>query len=194
MIIRAAREADAPEMGHIMVDTWLVAHSDQMPVDAWAKRAEEWTPEVSAQGWARTLREIATDERSQDCIYVALDEGGEIVGLVMGGPADAENLPQTGAVYALYISTRHQGQGLGRRLVQAVAAELAQKGMTALQIGCLAANAPARGFYAAIGGHLVSERLFDEEGVMLPEVVYEWPDIQALVATEQSEPAERRIE
>jgi ribosomal protein S18 acetylase RimI-like enzyme len=192
MMIRAAREADAPVMGHIMVDTWLVAHRDQIPAEVWAKRAEEWAPEVSADGWARTLHEIATDERSQDCIYVALDEGGELVGLAMGGPADAE--AQTGAVYALYISTRHQGQRLGRRLVQAVAADLAQKGMTALQIGCLAANAPARGFYEAIGGHLVSERLFDEEGVMLPEVVYAWPDIQALVATEQPEPAERRIE
>ena len=66
------------------------------------------------------------------------------------------------------------GQGLGRRLVQAVAAHLAQHGMTALQIGCLAANAPARGFYEAIGGRLIGERLFDEDGVMLPEVVYAW--------------------
>lgn len=40
--------------------------------------------------------------------------------------------------------------------------------MTALQIGCLAANVPARHFYEAIGGRLVGERLFDEEGVMLP--------------------------
>ena len=108
MIIRTAHESDAPAMGQVMVDTWLVAHRGQMPAEAWAKRAKEWTPAVSAQGWARTLREIATDERSQDCIYVAVD-AGVIVGLAMGGPANAEELPQTGAVYALYISTRHQG-------------------------------------------------------------------------------------
>jgi ribosomal protein S18 acetylase RimI-like enzyme len=192
MIIRAAQEADAPAMGRVMVSTYLAAHRDQQPAEVWAKRAEEWTPEVSAEGWARTLREIATDERSQDCIYVAVDEGGAIVGLAMGGPANAEELPQTGAVYALYISTRHQGQGLGRRLVQAVAADLAQKGMTALQIGCLAANTPARGFYEAIGGRLVNERLFDEDGVMLPEVVYAWADIKALAARTESELEERR--
>lgn len=40
----------------------------------------------------------------------------------------AEERPQTGVVYALSISTGHQGQGLVRRLVQAVAAELAHKG------------------------------------------------------------------
>lgn len=174
MVIRAACEEDAPAMGRVMVDTYLAAHRDQMPAEAWTKRAEEWTPEVSADGWARTLREIAADEQSQDCIYVAEDDGGEIVGLAMGGPANAEEVPQTGAVYALYVSMSYQGQGLGRRLVQAVAAQVAQHGMTALHIGCLAANTPARGFYEAIGGRLIGERLFNEDGIMLPEVVYGW--------------------
>src|SRR5262249_15118814 len=130
--------------------------------------------------------------RSQDCIYAAVDDGSAIVGLAMGGPANAQELPQTGAVYALYISTSHQGQGLGRRLVQAVAADLAQKGMAALRISCLAANTPARGFYEAIGGRLVDERLFDEDGVMLPEVIYEWMDIQALAAKAEPKSEERR--
>lgn len=191
MIIRAAREADALAMGHVMVDTYLAAHRDQMPAEAWAKRAEEWTPEVSAQAWATTLREIAADTSLRECIYVAVEESGELIGLAMGGPANADDLPRTGAVYALYIRMSHQGRGAGRRLVQAVAADLAQHGMTALQIGCLAANAPARRFYEAVGGRLVGERLFDEEGVMLPEVVYEWADIETLAAMGRSESEER---
>jgi len=190
MIIRAAREADAPAMGQVMVSTYLAAHRDQMPAEAWAKRAQEWTPEVSADGWRRTLRAIATGERSQDCIYVAVEEGGELVGLAMGGPANVEELPQTGAVFALYVSRSRQGRGLGRRLVQAVAADLAQHGMNALQIGCLAANAPARRFYEGIGGRLVDERLFDDQGVMLPEVVYEWTAIEVLVT--EGKPEERQ--
>ncbi len=192
MIIRAAREADAPAMGRVGVETFLAAHRDHMPAEAWAKRVQEWTPEESAQGWARALREIAAGEGLQECIYVAVDEGGELVGFAMGGPADVDKLPQTGAVYTLYVCINHQGRGVGRRLVQMVAADLAQHGMTALQIGCLAANAPARRFYEALGGRLVSERLFDEEGVMLPEVVYEWADIETLVATGWPEPGERQ--
>ena len=158
-----------------------------MPAEAWAKRAKEWIPEVSAQGWARTLREIAVGERLHECIYVAVEEDGNLVGLAMGGPANAEELPQTGAVHALYVSTSRQGRELGRRLVAAVATDLAQHGMTALRIGCLAANAPARRFYEAIGGHVIGERLFDEDGIMLPEVVYEWIDITILVAPGQPE-------
>jgi ribosomal protein S18 acetylase RimI-like enzyme len=190
IIIRAAHEADAPAMGRLMVDIFLAAHRDHMPAEAWAKRAAEWTPEVSAQGWASTLREIAAGQQLHECIYVAVDEGGELIGLAMGGPANADDLPQTGAVYALYVRKSHQGRGVGRRLVQAVAADLAQHGMTALQIGCLAANAPARRFYEALGGRLADERLFDEEGVMLPEVVYEWADIETLVVQGRPEPGE----
>jgi ribosomal protein S18 acetylase RimI-like enzyme len=186
MIIRPAHEADAPAMGQLMVETYLAAHRDQMPVEAWAKRSEEWTPEVSAQGWARELRAIAAGTEPHECIYVAVDEGGDLLGLAMGGPADEDDRPQTGAVYALYVCTSHHGRGVGRRLVQAVAADLAQHGMTVLQIGCLAANAPARRFYEALGGRLVCERLFDEEGVMLPEVVYEWADIKGLAAAEST--------
>ena len=185
MIVRAAHEADACAMGRIMVETFLAAHRDQMPAEAWAKRAQEWTPEVSAQGWASALREIAAGKPPHECIYVAVDEGGEVIGLAMGGPAGVDDRPQIGAVYSLYVHMSYQGRGVGRRLVQAVAAYLAQQGMTALRIGCLAANAPALRFYEAIGGRLAGERLFDEEGIMLPEVVYEWANIETLVAIER---------
>lgn len=187
MHIRAAREADAPAMGRVMVETYLAAHRGQMPEEAWAKRAAEWTPEVSAEGWAGALREIAADDGLRECIYVAVDEGDAPVGLAMGGPAQGNAESERGAVYALYVGASQQGQGLGRRLVQAVAAELHRRGFSALEIGCLAANAPARGFYESLGGRVAAERLFDEDGVLLPEIVYEWPDIAALVGSEQPE-------
>jgi len=49
MILRTAHETDVPAMGQVIVATYLAAHRDQMPEEAWAKRAEEWTPEVSAK-------------------------------------------------------------------------------------------------------------------------------------------------
>lgn len=181
MIIRLAQEDDAPAMGRVMVTTYLAAHRDHLPAEAWAKRLQEWTPEVSSQGWARTLREIAAEAQPQHCLYVAVDQQRELVGLAMGGPSETENSPTTGEVYALYVQASHQGRGLGRRLVQAVAAHLAQSGITSLQIACLATNAPGRGFYEAIGGRVVAERPFDEEGSILTAVVYHWSDIAVLL-------------
>lgn len=174
MIIRPAQMEDAPAMGRVMVDTYLAAHRDHMPEAAWQKRKAEWTPDVSARNWARPLTAIERGEQTM-CIYLAVTEAGEVVGLAMGQPA--EGVAQTGEVVALYVREQYQGHGIGRRLVQAVAAHLATTGITTLHIAVLAANAPARRFYEAIGGQVVSEREFDEEGFLLPEVVYGWSDI-----------------
>lgn len=190
MLVRIARVEDAPAMARVTVDTFLSAHRDQMPEAAWTKRNEEWTYEVSEHSWARTLREIAEGARHEQCIYVALDEAGEVVGLAVGGIPRADGPEDTGEVHMLYVRESHQGRGHGRRLVGAVAAHLAQRGRHALVIGCLIANAPARRFYEALGGCLIGEREYDEEGVMLPEVVYGWADIRALVAADSAKTSE----
>jgi ribosomal protein S18 acetylase RimI-like enzyme len=191
MVVRVARVEDAPGMARVMVDTFLSAHRGQMPEEAWRKRREEWTYEVSENSWARKLREIE-DDRPQECIYVALDDAGDVAGLAVGGPPRADGPEDTGEIHMLYVRESHQRRGLGRLLVQAVAAHLAQMGRHQLLIGCLAANAPARRFYEALGGRLVGEREYDEDGVMLPEVVYGWPDTQALAAEGTAEPSEGR--
>ena len=191
MVVRLARVEDAPAMARVTVDTFLSAHRGQMPEATWTKRKEEWTYEVSEHSWARTLREIAEGARPEECIYVALDEAGEVVGLAVGGTPRADGPEDTGEIHMLYVRPSHQGRGHGRRLVRAVAAHLAQRGRRALVIGCLAADEPARRFYEALGGRLIGEREFDEEGVMLPEVVYGWADTQALIAAGSAEPSER---
>lgn len=178
MIIRPAQVEDAPAMGRVMVDTFLAAHHGQMPEEAWQKRKTEWTYDVSAAGWARTIAEI-NDGKDAECIYVAVTAAGDVVGLAMGHPAATA---QTGEIGSLYVSEPYQGQGIGRQLVQAVAAHLATTGITTLHIAVLAANAPARRFYEAIGGQVVGERMFDEEGFLLPEIVYGWPDIYVLLS------------
>lgn len=174
MIIRPAQVTDALAMGRVMVDTYLTAHYSQMPEEAWQKRKTEWTHDVSARNWARTIAEI-DDGNHAECIYVAVTEGDDVVGLAMGHPA-AETA-QIGEIGSLYVSESYQGQGIGRQLVQAVAAHLATTGITTLHIAVLAVNTPARRFYEAIGGRVVGEREFDEEGFLLPEIVYGWPDI-----------------
>jgi ribosomal protein S18 acetylase RimI-like enzyme len=203
MVIRVARAEDARALARVMVDTWPV-HQGQMPEEVWTKQRQRWTYD-EARKWAQILREIADGTSPRECIYAAEDEGGEIVGLARGGPSYlnenlilAGTLPgeivglarddpsyeeateHTGEIYALYVRESHQRRGLGRRLVQAVAAHLAELGMTSLLIGCLAAGIPARRFYEALGGQVVGEREYDENGVKLPIVVYGWPDLRGL--------------
>src|SRR5947207_2147513 len=134
MVIRSAHLDDAPAMARVMVDTFLSAHRGQMPEEAWNKRKTEWTHAVSRRSWERVLKEIAEDPHPRECIYVAEDESGEIVGLAQAVPSETQGTEQIGEVCALYVRRRCQGQGIGRRLVQAAATHLAQEGFSTLHI------------------------------------------------------------
>jgi ribosomal protein S18 acetylase RimI-like enzyme len=191
MKIRAAHVADAPALAQVLIDTGRIAHQGQVPDEVLMQAPLAEAYAESERNWARTLREMAEEVNPQECLYVAEEKTGAVVGLGMGGPLLHEPGAQPiGEVYALYVLPSHQGRGLGRQLVQAIAAHLAQLGMSALRIGCLAANAPARRFYEALGGSVVGERMFEEGGHMLPGVIYGWTDTRALLATDSAGPEE----
>jgi ribosomal protein S18 acetylase RimI-like enzyme len=171
-------------MAHVMVDSFLAGHRGQIPEEVWEWRRQNWTYEVSAQGWERTLRGIADGSSPQECVYLAETESGEIIGLAMAG---VETGSTTAEVYALYVLPDHHRQGNGRRLVAAIAAHLAQWDVTALHIGVLKANAPARRFYEALGGQIVGEREVEDAGFQLPEVIYGWSDVGMLLSKAGSE-------
>jgi ribosomal protein S18 acetylase RimI-like enzyme len=187
MFVRVARVEDAPAMARVIVDTFLSTHRGQVPDEVLAKRRQEWTYEVSERAWARALRGIAEGNSPGECAYVAEDETGGVIGLATGGPADGEVLENAGAIYALFVREGHQRRGLGRRLVQTVATQLVLAGRTSLVVGCLAANAPARRFYEALGARVVGEYEIDEYGIVLPGVTYGWADARALQVAAGSE-------
>jgi ribosomal protein S18 acetylase RimI-like enzyme len=183
MVIRPARLEDAPAMGRVMVDTWFAAHRDQVPAAALQERLENWTAQDSQRAWEENLIEMAAEDQPDRCLYVALAESGQVVGIAMGGPAKDETTEPTGEVYVLYVLPEHQSRGHGQRLIRAVAAHLARLGNRALHIGCLGANAAARRFYEKLGGHIIGQREGGEDGV---EVVYGWPDISLLNPTDKA--------
>ena len=190
MIIRPARLEDALAMARVLVDTFLVTNQGLMSEAALRKRKAKWTYDICARNWTRTLREIADGVAPRSCIYVAVDPSGEVdevVGLALGCPAPADITtakPTIGEVDLLYVCASHQGQGIGRRLVQAVAAHLRRLGMPSLHIATPAASLSARGFYEALGGHMVGSREDIDEGEVIPLVIYSWPDTQVLLAQE----------
>jgi GNAT superfamily N-acetyltransferase len=186
MVIREARVGDAPAMGRLMVTTWLAAHRRHIPLSAWERRLNQWTPEVSASGWERHLRERdVSPDQTRACYFVAEDHRGTIIGVAAGAVSDADPTGTVGDVGSLYVQPDHQNRGIGRRLVQKLAACLADKGIRSLNIGVLTTNIDARRFYELLGGEDIGERLFDEDGVLLPERIYAWPDITSLVEMRQ---------
>ena len=178
--IRPARTEDAPAMAQVMVDTWLSAHHGQVPQGQWQRRRDEWTYEVSERGWRELLAEIDSGDNSQDCVYVAATDTDEIVGVALGRPAGLNLLTDAAEVSAVYVRSAYQSQGLGRGLIQAVAAHQAALGKSALIISALETNAPARSFYETLGGRVIGTHETEDYGFKEPQVVYGWQDIQAL--------------
>lgn len=174
-------------MARVMVDTYLGAHKGQIPEEVWRKRREEWTYAVSEQAWARSLREIADGSSLQECIYVAVATtdtaaDDEIVGLVMGGPAEVGPWQNAGDIYVLYVRADHQRRGVGCQLVRAAAEHLSRLGMTALIIRSLPANTPANCFYESLGGQLVGQCESEDHGHRIPERIYGWADSSVWVS------------
>ncbi|MEM7113994.1 MAG: GNAT family N-acetyltransferase [Chloroflexota bacterium] len=170
-MIRQARVEDAERMGEMLVATWLAAHEGQMPHHLWEKRRRKWTPAVSARGWRGTLQEMAEGGDGRSCIYLAVTETGDIIGLCA---AFAEAVQPQASVVALYVRQEQQRVGNGRLLLQTTFDHLQRGRIETVHIGVLAANTPARRFYERMGGVLIGERSFDEEGTPLPEAVYGW--------------------
>jgi ribosomal protein S18 acetylase RimI-like enzyme len=176
--------ADAPAMARVFVDTFRAAHRGQMP--DWL--LETRTYKTSERGWAETIAELEGQAKPEVCVLVAEDEAGEIVGVAMAGPAKpwdddraARDPRPTGEVYVLYVDPGRQRRGVGRALVGRVAMFLAGRGSRRLLIGVLVVNAPARRFYEALGGRVLGHRPFEDEGVLLDEAVYAWPDVGVLL-------------
>jgi ribosomal protein S18 acetylase RimI-like enzyme len=188
VIIRAAKEADAPAMGHFSVVTWLAAHKGQVPEGQWQARQKNWTPEGSAQGWAETLRDMAAGIDADYCIYLAIETADppEIIGLVMGGPAHMGPWPEAGQIYSVYVRADKQGQGVGKKLLATAVRHLAQLGRHKLVIGCLDTNTPARGFYEACGGQKVGEVETEDEGFLERQRIYGWEDSAVIYQRDES--------
>nr|WP_238342483.1 GNAT family N-acetyltransferase [Actinopolymorpha rutila] len=174
-------------MARVGVDTFRAAHRGQIPEHLLLDN----TYESSAQGWDRTLREIAEAEEPQKYVCVAENTAGGIVGIAMGGPPrdwpldDANRAAHpTGECYSLYVATNRQRSGIGRALLSDLAGFLVHRGRSRLVIAVLTVNAPARAFYERIGGTLLGERTIDDSGVLLDEVVYNWDNATALARVE----------
>lgn len=182
MKIRVAVPDDAPAMGRVMVDSFLSAHRGQMPDEAWQHRVHEWTPEVSARGWARAIAEQAEGNSARDVLLVAEDDAGVLNALVSGTAVEDDPSGSIAEIGALYVLPDRRGQRIGGSLLRAAASELAKQGFSALHIGVLTANLPARAFYEAMGGREIGHSTVDEEGFLLPLTVYGWSDITELTS------------
>lgn len=128
----------------------------------------------------------------EDALLVAESEAGELLGYALGRPGPSEIPPYQGELVALHVRREDQGQGLGRRLLGAMAQHLQQRGAASLMLWTPKGN-PARALYQALGGRLIGEKGWggnQEYGSDVKEAAYGWADIGTLAALAEA-PADR---
>jgi len=90
----------------------------------------------------------------------------------------------------VYVDVERQGQGLGRRLMAAAAAQMMERGGGACLLWVFEPNERARGFYRALGGVELRRQCFwDFDGQPMWEIAYGWPDLSALARADRPAPA-----
>jgi ribosomal protein S18 acetylase RimI-like enzyme len=174
--LRPATPDDSDAIAALHVACWVETYRGLLPdplIDGMN------LPDRTVQ-WQRAL-----ERRADVQVIVAEAADGALLGFVSGGPTRSAALATVDEVYAIYLLKRAQRQGLGRALLQSLAAHLAVKSMTPAQLSLglwvLRDNAPARAFYERMGGVAGGERVERRDGCDLAEAAYQWRDLAALI-------------
>jgi L-amino acid N-acyltransferase YncA len=170
--IREANADDAQGIARVHVKSWQSTYSGLLPDDFLASLSVERRKEF----WARILSTTGAPEFT----YVA-EEDGQIIGFASGGP-ERENHPlYKGELYAIYLLSRWQGQGVGRLLARSVVTRLLSADIHTMMVWVLSTNG-SRGFYERLGGKLFAEKPITIGDATVSEVAYGWEDLDALNA------------
>jgi GNAT superfamily N-acetyltransferase len=168
-VIRRAVPQDALRIAEVRVQSWQDTYKGLIP-DSYLSGMRV---EASALIWERVL-EAASDAA---CTYV-LEVNGEICGFASGITLAESKEGFDAELTGVYVLPQVQRNGVGRRLVNKVAATLAQAGATNLLVWVLAEHRAGRDFFEAIGAELKAEKMFDWDEFELKEVGYGWPSIR----------------
>ena len=159
-IIRRRERKDCGDIARVVTESWQDAYRGIIADDVL-----DGLPASEGERARKALECFDDNDNHQ----LVLEADGEIAGFVSVGITDDPEFPGQGEVFALYLRKEVQGNGYGRKLMEAGMEELQRMGCGRIFVGCLDGN-PSNGFYIHLGGRKVKTRLYHGE---LPENVYE---------------------
>jgi GNAT superfamily N-acetyltransferase len=186
--LRRAHAADADGIAAIHAEVWRNAYAGILP-GAYLAR-------LSPLRLALSYRRALARREPGHALFVAVapdaEAGTRSIGFISGGRARRAlrhgSGPQ-GEVEMLYLLDDWREQGIGRRLMRAMAAHLAANACHSAFVWALAEN-PATHFYRHLGGHLVARERIPFAGVEVEQSAFLWSPIESLLAA--TVPAPRR--
>ena len=179
--IRRARTADAVAIGAVHVATWRSAYAGILP-DRFLSRMS--VPRQAAHYDAAIRASAAVFVAAASGTDVPSGSGSRIVGFATAGRARGGEFARhlgEGEVETLYVLDDWRERGVGRQLMRAAAAHLAETGCKSCFVWVLREN-PSRWFYQRLGGKPSAEAVIQFAGTKLPQTAFVWDPIERLLA------------
>ena len=156
--VRSCTPGDAAALALVAKATFLESYSGVIDGDAIVRHcAERQTPEVYAAALA---------DPAQALWIAEMEPGAAPVGYLHLAPPDlpVATGPDDVEIKRIYVLSKLQRSGLGRRLLDAALAHARAAGKRTLFLGVYKGNERALAFYGATGFEAVGEREFEVGG------------------------------
>ncbi len=186
--VRPARPADAVAIAAVHVAAWRSAYPGILP-DKFLARLS--VPRQAAYYDSAIRNGVGVHVATASGVDLApSDKPGvtRIIGFVSGAPARTSRDPDPladGEIETLYVLDDYRDRGLGKRLMRAAAAHLAEAGCGSVYVWVLRDN-PNRWFYERLGGRAAAEGTILVGGAPVVQMAYLWSPIDKLVAATSS--------
>lgn len=173
MIVRQAKAEDATQVARINVESWQTTYRGMFPDEV----LDNLDIEERSVFWVNYINELADGT----VLLVAEDDAGQVVGFASGQPNQGEFADSYGCdLQRIYLLESAQGQGIGRKLMEAFAQWAIEQGYHSMLLWSLAENTNSRAFYEHMGGILIMESKLTIAGHLMDTVSYGWSDLGML--------------
>jgi ribosomal protein S18 acetylase RimI-like enzyme len=179
--VRRARPVDAAAIGAVHVAAWRSAYPGILP-DRY----------LAALSVPRQAAYYEAAIRGTTGVYVATASGldvpagasARVIGFATAGRARLREIGgqrlAEGEIETLYVLDDWRDRGVGRRLMRAAGAYLAENGCRSVYLWVLRDN-PSRWFYERLGGRAMAEGLVQVGGRGVPQTAFVWDPIERLL-------------
>lgn len=174
--LRKAIPADAAALGALHVASWHETYTGLIP--------SEMLAGLSVDGRSAMWSKILDAPGEFGCVAIIVaEDAGCVIGFGSCGQQRDETIASkgfSGEFSAIYVLRSHQGRGIGRSIMAAMAKDLSAAGHMAACLWVLRQNAPARAFYERLGGVIVGEKIDERPNATLIEDAYGYHDLSLL--------------
>lgn len=176
VVLRAATAGDAAALSALDVEVWRASYRrilSRMLLDGLPHN-----PLHDPQYFLAIVDRSGMDE----WLWVVEDDG-ELAGYCHFGACKDTGCGYMGEFERLYLRPAIQGRGIGTRILGAAAHRLADQDLLPIRTTVFADNIRARRLCERLGAREIGHRIaFEDEGRLLQECIYGWPDSAILLA------------